>query len=757
MGTCRRLAACACAAGLAAAPCRAAPPAAGPAQAHRILDFTVVRIELAAAAAGRPCLLQVPLAGQPVVLSLEPHSIRSPDFRLLVDQGDGRLVPVPADPPRTWRGSVQGLAGSRVAASVIDGRLWASILTGDGESWSVEPLSEIAVDADPADHVVYRGADVVPPDRMCGTPDGPGAQPRGDGGGEGGGGGGVAGTGLKIAEIAADADVEYWEKNGSNVQFTMADIETVIAAAANIYEIEIDLTFEVTTIVVRTGDAAADPYSSAVCNTLLGQFHDRWALPPESNIQRDLSQLFTGRDLSDCLGIAYLGSTCDVPLGFGYSVAESKAPGLPFSHRTALTAHETGHNFNAAHCCVGCAGCINPPCNIMCPCIGDCSGNVTTFGPLSAPTIENYANAISCLHPLPDPLIVPVSDEFPFAVLNASIWIYVDGATVSTLAANEPSPPNALRLDAFGDGGLYQDHEIRTNFINLSNHAGAGAVVRFSSEHVGSEAGEQLLVDYWTGAPFNRWEPLASLASDGVDQSQFVMTTIPLDGLVPSPFHNQFRARFRTEVDTPGGDTTSDSWFLDNVFIGVPPAPANDLCNGAAPVSEGSVPFTTFGAHTDGVADFCGTQDPVFVNDVWFLYSPSCDVIATFSLCNAADFDSKLAVYASGQCLPFVSQACSDDAEGCGQTSQVAVQVFTFIQYLVRVGAASGFGDGTLTISCPAQCPGDIDGDELVDVTDFLALLQAWGPNPGHPADIDGDNVVGINDFLELLAHWGPC
>jgi len=23
--------------------------------------------------------------------------------------------------------------------------------------------------------------------------------------------------------------------------------------------------------------------------------------------------------------------------------------------------------------------------------------------------------------------------------------------------------------------------------------------------------------------------------------------------------------------------------------------------------------------------------------------------------------------------------------------------------------------------------------------------------------DLDGDGVVGINDFLALLANWGPC
>ena len=59
---------------------------------------------------------------------------------------------------------------------------------------------------------------------------------------------------------------------------------------------------------------------------------------------------------------------------------------------------------------------------------------------------------------------------------------------------------------------------------------------------------------------------------------------------------------------------------------------------------------------------------------------------------------------------------------------------------------------------CPfAACPGDIDGDGTVGITDFLALLAAWGPNPGHPADIDGDGTVGITDFLALLAGWGVC
>ncbi len=53
---------------------------------------------------------------------------------------------------------------------------------------------------------------------------------------------------------------------------------------------------------------------------------------------------------------------------------------------------------------------------------------------------------------------------------------------------------------------------------------------------------------------------------------------------------------------------------------------------------------------------------------------------------------------------------------------------------------------------------GDLDGDGVVGIQDFLMLLAAWGPCPpagACPADLDGDGVVGIADLLALLANWG--
>jgi hypothetical protein len=53
-------------------------------------------------------------------------------------------------------------------------------------------------------------------------------------------------------------------------------------------------------------------------------------------------------------------------------------------------------------------------------------------------------------------------------------------------------------------------------------------------------------------------------------------------------------------------------------------------------------------------------------------------------------------------------------------------------------------------------CPADIDGNRVVNVSDFLLLLAAWGGS-GVPEDINRDGVVNVLDFLQMLGEWGPC
>jgi hypothetical protein len=60
----------------------------------------------------------------------------------------------------------------------------------------------------------------------------------------------------------------------------------------------------------------------------------------------------------------------------------------------------------------------------------------------------------------------------------------------------------------------------------------------------------------------------------------------------------------------------------------------------------------------------------------------------------------------------------------------------------------------------PVVCPGDVNGDEVVDFQDLLSLLAAFGPcDPGAPcpADFDASGSVDFQDLLTLLAAYGPC
>ena len=63
--------------------------------------------------------------------------------------------------------------------------------------------------------------------------------------------------------------------------------------------------------------------------------------------------------------------------------------------------------------------------------------------------------------------------------------------------------------------------------------------------------------------------------------------------------------------------------------------------------------------------------------------------------------------------------------------------------------------DGCAVAAVCSDGPPDFDGN--VGIVDFLALLGAWGTDPGGPPDFDGDGDVGIVDFLKLLGNWGPC
>lgn len=62
-----------------------------------------------------------------------------------------------------------------------------------------------------------------------------------------------------------------------------------------------------------------------------------------------------------------------------------------------------------------------------------------------------------------------------------------------------------------------------------------------------------------------------------------------------------------------------------------------------------------------------------------------------------------------------------------------------------------------LTVANIVPCPGDLDGDGLIDGADLGLLLSSWGQCEGCVADLNLDDVVDGADLGILLGAWGGC
>ena len=61
---------------------------------------------------------------------------------------------------------------------------------------------------------------------------------------------------------------------------------------------------------------------------------------------------------------------------------------------------------------------------------------------------------------------------------------------------------------------------------------------------------------------------------------------------------------------------------------------------------------------------------------------------------------------------------------------------------------------GWLGHSEPA-CPADCNGDGVVNVSDLLLIIDAWGTSSG--CDINQDGIIDVIDLLDVVGNWGPC
>ncbi|MEM7228385.1 MAG: M12 family metallo-peptidase [Planctomycetota bacterium] len=361
-----------------------------------ITDVEIVELGMQGDIGGR-MTIDVPLNGVVHSLQVAPHSVRSPNYEVRVQAEDGSWSIAPPSPVETFRGTIIGIPGSTVTGSMIDNEVHAQIRMNPTQMMWVEPIS-LHVPNSTGKYAVYRGEDVLPVPGGCGTShaaavdaliDNLIVQDAGVAGGGGIGGGGGAPC---IAELACDADTEYFNTYGT-VAATEAQINSIINTVNQQYESQVGITHQVTTILVRTG---SDPYTSTDAETRLCQFITEWT-NNQGGVQRDVAHLFTGVNLAgSTIGIASdigqtgicqnNGSCFGGQFGTQGSYCLSQSDfDSSFACKTDLTAHELGHLWGAFHC-----GCPSNTMNSGITCANNFSGQ-------SINSITNYAATRSCL------------------------------------------------------------------------------------------------------------------------------------------------------------------------------------------------------------------------------------------------------------------------------------------------------------------------------------------------------------------------
>lgn len=285
-----------------------------------------------------PITMQATLQGQDGrtwTLDLHRHSVRADNYRVLEQQRDGSFIEVEPGPVNTYRGILAGQPDTRVVAAVVGDQLVGGFEDNDGRWWIEED--------DFGGQVLRHESEVEPCKGTCGVDDLPvfsdeeiqdgfeedSNLPLGFLGGL-----------LDECELACDMDYEFYQDYGGNSESKInSDINNVNGFN---YEPEVNVTHSITTVIVRSN--ASDPYSTTNAGGLLDQVRSHW-LGSQQGVQRDLVQMFTGRNLDGgTIGVAYLDAICSTNTGYG--LCES---GFSTSCQTDLISHELGHNWGCNH------------------------------------------------------------------------------------------------------------------------------------------------------------------------------------------------------------------------------------------------------------------------------------------------------------------------------------------------------------------------------------------------------------------------
>lgn len=207
-------------------------------------------------------------------------------------------------------------------------------------------------------------------------------------------------------------------------------------------------------------------------------------------------------------------------------------------------------------------------------------------------------------------------------------------------------------------------------------------------------------------------------------------------------------------------DYAGEPWNDDGGnIVGELCIPDNNTPDDATPIIPGEPVSGTFAAATNDGTASC---EPDGVDVFFSLTVTDGPVTLELHTCGSA-VETALAVFDATDAELGCSTSC-DDPPCSGKPTCLALSPLPNGEYLIRLSMipSTRLGTGSAYVlnieTSPSGPVGDLNNDGVVDVSDLLLLLGAWGACPIKdpcPADLNGDGAVDVSDLLILLGNWG--
>ncbi len=272
---------------------------------------------------------------------LEPHNMRSPNYRAVEIGPGGVQRTIRPQPVHTFKGVLAEQEDVQGRFNLTDGGVEGVVYAPEGWVY-VEPLRNYLPGAPAGELVVYRHADVKPSDAFkCGVSL-PRRLERGMNRVEA-----QVETAIPTKyefEIATEADYEYVEALGGPVAANR-EIEGILNQVEGMYQSELLLQLRIS--FQNVWGIADDPYTAKNTSDLLDEFIEYWNAHFADTVDYDIAHLWTDRERDDRTvgGRAVQSVVCDLrSYSYALSTRETRIP-----EKYVIPAHEIGHNFGATH------------------------------------------------------------------------------------------------------------------------------------------------------------------------------------------------------------------------------------------------------------------------------------------------------------------------------------------------------------------------------------------------------------------------